>query len=113
MYSGSAPRRIAGRVAGLALGGILCLALCACVAGSGESHHAASGGALAQFGLGLWQGIIAPLTLIVEIVNRFAPHVLPWTTRMYETAAAGWAYDVGFFIGLIGSPVIVSSRFSR
>lgn len=93
--------------------GILCLALCACAAGSGESHHAADGGGVSRFLLGLWHGIIAPLTLIVEIINHFAPHALPWGAKMYEPAATGWIYDIGFYLGLVGSPVFASTRFSR
>ena len=86
------------------------LALSACVAGSGESAHAASSGMLAQFLLGLWHGIIAPLTLIVEIINRVFPHVLPWQTQMYESKADGVAYDVGFYLGLAGGPSFAFGR---
>ena len=89
------------------------LLLGACVAGSGESAHAASGGMLAQVLLGLWHGIIAPVTLIGEIINRVFPHVLPWQMHMYEAKADGAAYDVGFYLGLAGSPVIVVSGWSR
>jgi hypothetical protein len=87
----------------------LLLTLAACVAGSGESVRAASGGVLSQFLLGLWHGLIGPLTLIVEVINRFAPHLLPWKAHLYEAKAEGVAYDVGFYLGL-GSPVIVWSR---
>jgi hypothetical protein len=80
------------------------LLLAACVAGSGESGQAASGGMLAQFFLGLWHGIIGPVMLIVEVVDRFAPHLLPWKVRLYETRATGVAYDVGFYLGLVGGP---------
>jgi hypothetical protein len=104
---------MSARGLGPLVGVVLCLALCACVAGSGESHHAASGGFLAQFLLGLWHGIIAPLTLLVEIINRLAPTLLPWKPHMYETAATGWIYDLGFYLGLAGSPVVISTRFSR
>jgi hypothetical protein len=90
---------------------LLMFALTACVAGSGESQHAASGGALAQFLLGLWQGVIGPLTLLAEIINRLLPHLLPWHVRFYETTAAGPFYDVGFFLGLVGGPLAVRSRF--
>jgi hypothetical protein len=86
------------------------LALGACVAGSGESAHAADGGALAQFFLGFWHGIIGPVTLILELVNRFLPHALPWKAHLYETKATGAAYDLGFYLGLAGSPVIIWSR---
>src|SRR5271170_6582728 len=90
----------------------LVLALGACVAGSTESAHAASGGLLSQALLGFWHGLIAPVMLIVEVINRLAPHALPWTVRMYETKATGVAYDVGFYLGLAGSPVIVVSGWS-
>ena len=43
--------------------------------------------------------------LIVEVINRFAPHLLPWTVRFYETKGTGFAYDIGFYFGLVGSPV--------
>jgi hypothetical protein len=92
---------------------VLLLALGACVAGSAESAHAASGGLLSQVLLGFWHGLIAPVMLIVEVVNRLAPHALPWTVRMYEAKATGVAYDVGFYLGLAGSPVIVVSGWSR
>jgi hypothetical protein len=86
------------------------LALTACVAGSPDAAHAAAGDWVSQFFLGLWHGLIGPLTLIVEVVDRFAPHLLPWKTHIYETSAAGVAYDVGFYLGLAGSPVVVWSR---
>jgi len=82
------------------------LALGACVAGSAESAHAASGGLLSQVLLGFWHGLIAPVMLIIEVVNRLAPHALPWTVHMYETRATGVAYDVVFYLGLAGSPVV-------
>jgi hypothetical protein len=89
---------------------ILLLSLAACVAGSADSAHAASGGALAQLALGFWHGLIGPVTLIVEVINRFFPHLLPWKARLYEAKAEGVAYDVGFYLGLVGSPVALWSR---
>lgn len=88
----------------------LALALTACVAGSGDAAHAASGGALWQFLLGLWHGIIAPLILIGEIIARFFPHALPWRLHLYESEAAGVAYDVGFYLGLAGGPSFALRR---
>jgi hypothetical protein len=86
------------------------LALGACAAGSGDSAHAASGGMLSQFLLGLWHGIIGPFTLIGEVINRFLPNLLPWRVHLYETKAAGVAYDVGFYFGLAGGPSFAFGR---
>lgn len=92
---------------------ILVATLSACVAGSGEAAHAASGGFLPQLLLGLWHGVIAPFTLIGEIITRFAPHLLPWHVRLYEARATGVAYDVGFYVGLAGGPSFAWNRWSR
>ncbi len=92
---------------------VLCLTLGACVAGSAESHHSAASGAIGQALLGFWHGLIAPMTLLVEIVNHLAPHLLPWKTRLFEPDGTGVLYDIGFYLGLAGSPVIVARRFSR
>jgi hypothetical protein len=89
------------------------LALSACVAGSGESQHAVAGGVLLQALLGFWHGVIAPVTLIGEIINRFAPHALPWTVRLYEARGTGVAYDVGFYLGLAGGPSLVFASRAR
>ena len=97
----------------LAPAAVLASALTACVAGSGESAHAASGGLVALFALGLWHGIIGPITLIVEIINGVLPHLLPWKAHLYETRASGPAYDVGFSIGFGGGPTILWRRWGR
>ncbi|HLY78099.1 MAG TPA: hypothetical protein VKQ70_01910 [Caulobacteraceae bacterium] len=82
------------------------LALVACAAGSGESQHAASGGVLSQLLLGFWHGLIAPVMLIVEVIDKFAPHLLPWQVKFYEARGTGVVYDVGFYFGLVGSPLL-------
>ena len=97
----------------IAAAGLVVLTLTACVAGSGESAHAASGGLLSEFVLGLWHGIIGPITLLVEIINRILPHLLPWKTHLYETRATSAAYDLGFYLGLGGGPTIFWQRWSR
>jgi hypothetical protein len=89
------------------------MALAACAAGSAESQHAAAGGLLSQLMLGVWHGLIAPVMLIVEVVDKLAPHLLPWSVRFYEAKATGAAYDVGFYLGLVGSPVFIGSRWRR
>jgi hypothetical protein len=96
-----------------AVGLIALLALTACVAGSQEAQHTAAGGLLPQLLLGLWHGVIAPVTLIVEVINCFAPHLLPWTVHLYEAKGTGVAYDVGFYFGLAGSPIIIRTGWSR
>ncbi len=100
------------RAVAAAVGLIAVLALTACVAGSQESAHAAAGGLLSQFVLGLWHGVIAPVTLIVEVINRLAPHLLPWTVRLYEAKDTAVAYDVGFYLGLAGSPIVIRTGWS-
>jgi hypothetical protein len=89
------------------------LALGACAAGSAESQHAASGGFLGQLLLGFWHGLIAPVMLIVEVVDKFAPHLLPWSVRIYESRGTGVVYDVGFYFGLAGSPLLAHTGWSR
>jgi hypothetical protein len=97
-------------VAGLiALG----LVLAACAAGSGESEHAASGGVFSQLLLGFWHGLIAPVMLIIEVIDKFAPHLLPWNVKFYEARGTGVVYDVGFYFGLVGSPLLAHSGWSR
>lgn len=81
----------------------LILTLGACAAGSTDAHVAAAGGPIPQFFLGLWHGVIAPITLIIEIVNWLLPHVLPWKPRMFESGASV-AYDIGFFLTVTGGP---------
>jgi hypothetical protein len=95
--------KIAGAVALLA-------ALSACAPGSADASHAAESGPIAQIVMGFWHGLIAPITLIVEVVNGFAPHLLPWPFHLYETKAAGVFYDIGFYFGLAGGPTVVYHR---
>ena len=97
----------------LALLALLPLTLAACVAGSEASHHAADGGTVSVLMLGFWHGIIAPVTLIGEVINLLAPHLLPWTFRVYETQQSGAVYDIGFYVGLLTGPSILWSGARR
>jgi hypothetical protein len=90
------------KTAGLAL---IALALGACAAGSDASHHAAAGGMVSQLFLGLWHGIIAPVALLVEVVNALSPHTLPWQMRLYEPSGTGF--------GLLGGPGLILGGWSR
>jgi hypothetical protein len=99
-------------VAKIACALIVLSTLAACAAGSAEAHHMAQSGGLSQFLLGVWHGVIAPVTLVVELINHFAPHVLPWTLHFFERDS-GVFYDLGFYLGLGGGPVIFASSRRR
>ena len=62
--------------------------------------------------LGFWHGLIAPVMLIVEVVDKFAPHLLPWSVRFYEARGTGVVYDIGFYFGLVGSPLLAHTSWS-
>ena len=89
----------------------LALLLAACAAGGVESQQAAQGGGVSQFLLGLWHGIISPVTLLVEIDHKLVPKIIPWSVRLYETRNATVLYDVGFYIGLAGAPSMAVRRW--
>lgn len=97
----------------IAAAAVLLASLAACAAGSAESQHAAASGLLSQIVLGFWHGLIAPVTLVVEIINRLAPHTLPWNLRLYEARDTGVPYDVGFYLGLIGGPSMLWGGWRR
>jgi hypothetical protein len=92
---------------------LLALSLSACAAGTDQSQTAAHGSALYQLIVGLWHGLIAPFTLIGEIINTLAPRTLPWAFRMYEVDNGGALYDLGFFVGLLGGPSLIWSGSRR
>jgi hypothetical protein len=90
----------------------LTLLLAACAAGGVESQQAAHGGWFSQLLLGFWHGLIAPITLLVEIGHSLLPHTIPWAIRLYETRGASVVYDVGFYVGLSGAPSFAWRRWS-
>ena len=49
-------------------------------------------GAVAGILLGLWQGIISPITLVLSFLNR--------NVQMYEVHNDGAPYNLGFFLGI-------------
>lgn len=68
------------------------LVLAACAPGANpEVGTAAAGGEVAGFWLGLWQGIIAPVTFVISL---FTDNV-----NIYEVHNNGNWYDFGFVIG--------------
>lgn len=89
--------------------GIL-LTLAACAAGSPDAARAAGGGALSQLVLGFWHGIIAPITLLIEVLRRYVPGLIPWPWRLYQGGGASVPYDIGFYFGLAGGPSFVFWR---
>jgi hypothetical protein len=82
--------------------GLVAVVLAACAAGTPDASQAAAGGPLSQLVLGFWHGIIAPITLIIEVIHRYAPSVLNLNWRMY--GGTGVPYDIGFYFGLAGGP---------
>src|SRR4029453_13860199 len=73
---------------GVAVGG---LALAACAPGANDV--AATGSQeLAGFWLGLWHGIIAPVTFVISLFND--------NVKIYEVDNNGNWYNFGFVLGL-------------
>jgi hypothetical protein len=71
---------------------VLLLALAGCAAGPDTQRSVANaGGHVAGFWLGLWQGMIAPITFVVSL---FTNHV-----NVYEIHNNGNWYNFGFVLG--------------
>ena len=84
----------------------------ACAAGSAEARHLAHSGGLSPLLLGFWHGLIAPVTLVIEVINHFAPHRTPWSVRFFERDS-GVFYDIGFYLGLVCGPSALVFRSRR
>ena len=70
----------------------LLLVLSACAAGPNAAVDVASAeGEVAGFWLGLWQGIIVPITWIISLFSD--------TVSVYEVHNNGGWYDTGFLLG--------------
>jgi len=54
----------------------------------------------AGFALGLWHGIISPVTLLLSFINK-------QTVQMYEVHNAGNVYNLGFFLGVLIMPAVL------
>jgi hypothetical protein len=91
----------------------LLLTVSACAAGTAASHDAAQNGALSQLLLGFWHGVIAPVSLIGEIINKLSPGALPWTFRFYEGRDTSVLYDAGFFVGIFVGPSSILTGATR
>jgi hypothetical protein len=73
---------------GVAAGGLV---LAACVPGANDVA-AASGQELAGFWLGLWHGVITPVTFVISLFND--------NVNLYEVHNNGNWYNFGFVLGL-------------
>ena len=70
---------------------LLLVMLAGCAPGPNELV-ATNTGKAAGFWLGLWHGIIAPVTFIISLFNR--------NVQMYEVHNTGNWYNLGFLLGM-------------
>ena len=71
---------------------VVMLVVTACVAGpNGAVDVPSAEGDVAGFWLGLWHGIIVPITFIVSLFSD--------TVTVYEVHNTGGWYDLGFLLG--------------
>lgn len=72
---------------------VLVLLLAACSAGANpETGIAAADGDVAGFWMGLWHGLIAPITFLISLFKD--------TVNVYDVHNNGNWYDFGFMFGL-------------
>jgi len=69
---------------------IIIFTLISCAAGPGSKYTPEK---RAGFFVGLWHGIISPITLIISFFTN--------NVRIYEVNNTGSWYDLGFFIGIV------------
>jgi hypothetical protein len=73
---------------------LLCIILAACAPGSNELINSANRqGKVSGFWLGLWHGIIAPVTFIISLFSK--------SVQMYEVHNNGGWYNFGFLLGMM------------
>jgi hypothetical protein len=71
---------------------VLIFVLSSCVAGPNELEKKPNNeGKIAGFFMGLWHGLIAPITFIISIFTK--------TVRFYEVHNSGFWYNFGFVLG--------------
>jgi hypothetical protein len=90
----------------LGLGTVLALiTLSACAAGPNAMVH--TGQDPAGFWLGLWQGLISPITFLISLFTS--------EVNIYEVQNNGNWYDFGFMLGVAwtGSPSVTRIRLGR
>jgi hypothetical protein len=79
------------RLARVALLGVAALVLAACAAGPNNVAQV-NAPHIAGFWLGLWQGLISPITFIVSLFNH--------NVGIYEVHNNGGWYNFGFMLGV-------------
>src|SRR5207302_1878642 len=89
-----APARWLSRELKIWLLGLALLLLAACTAGPNPLvGHVRGGEPPAGFWLGLWHGVIAPITLVISLFND--------RVNVYEVFNNGHRYDFGFGVGVL------------
>lgn len=83
-------RRQVRRLFLLLLVAALTLSLVGCAAGDAEKYNAKDP---ANFWAGLWHGFILLFSFIFSLFSE--------NVELYEAANVGWAYDLGFLLGVI------------
>jgi hypothetical protein len=74
---------------------LIVIALIGCAAGPNNVANVPNaGGQVAGFWLGLWHGMIAPITFVISLFND--------KVTMYEVHNSGGWYNFGFLLGLAG-----------
>lgn len=69
------------------------LSLTACAPGANVGFKTANAdGEIAGFWMGLWHGMIAPITFIISLFNK--------NVNVYEVFNSGGWYNFGFMLGL-------------
>ncbi len=82
-----------GRVFVLAVLAVLLLLLVGCAPGPNEMADVPDeDGEVAGFWLGLWHGVITPVTFIISLFNQ--------SVHMYEIHNNGGWYNIGYLLGL-------------
>lgn len=84
-------RQLNRRLGALAVTAALLVPLSACAAGPNTA--AGTGEEPAGFWLGLWHGIIVPVTFVISLFTD--------SVSVYEVSNNGNWYDFGFFLGIM------------
>jgi len=68
------------------------IALSGCASRNELAGTYGEGGEIAGFWLGLWHGIILPISLIISFFNK--------NINIYEVHNSGLGYNIGFLLGM-------------